>query len=246
MIKPTRTFDILKYHKEHFNNDDILAKKVNGEWVKYATDDYIEIVNNLSYGFLSLGLQKGDKVAIIANNCPEWNFIDMALAQIQVISVPMYPTISKEDYQYIFNDAEVKMVFAGDKKILDKINEIKEHVPSLSNIFTIFEIESEVFWTKVTDIGKNNPNQELVEKSKEEVNPMDLFTIIYTSGTTGQPKGVMLSHNNVVSNAIAASKSLPIPAKVKTVSFLPLCHIFERTNLLYINMLEPLPIMQKV
>lgn len=231
MNLPTRTFDILAYHKEKYNNDDILAKKVNGEWKTYSTDEYIRIVNDLSSGFLALGIQPNDKVAIIASNCPEWNFVDMALAQIQAISVPMYPTISKEDYAYIFNDAQVKVVFAGDKSILSKVLEAKESVPCVDKVYSFFESNLVPFWEEVSQLGQQNPNPAKIKELSDAIKETDLLTLIYTSGTTGKPKGVMLSHKNVMSNAINATQVLPVPSKVRALSFLPLCHVFERTNL---------------
>ncbi|MBB6459481.1 AMP-dependent synthetase/ligase [Flammeovirga kamogawensis] len=232
-MKPTRTFDFLYVQKENFPKNDSLAYKVNGQWKKFSTDDVIEIVNNLSVGLLIFGVKKGDKVAIISSNRPEWNFIDLACQQIGVIVVPIYPTITVSDYSYIFDHSDAKYIFVGDSDLYSKSTEAAKSVEKVEKIFTFDKVDNAPHWTEIELLGKGKSRDKVVN-AMAEVKPEDLLTIIYTSGTTGRPKGVMLSHQNVVSNAIAVSSICPIEkGKSKALSFLPLCHIFERTGFYY-------------
>ncbi|AZQ61016.1 long-chain fatty acid--CoA ligase [Flammeovirga pectinis] len=232
-MKPSRAFDFLYVQKENFPKNDCLTYKVNGEWKKFSTDDVIEIVNNLSVGLLISGVKKDDKVAIISSNRPEWNFIDLACQQIGVIVVPIYPTITVSDYSYIFDHSDAKYIFVGDNDLFNKSTEAAQSVDKVEKIFTFDKIDGAPHWLEIENLGKGKERGE-VEESMVNVKPEDLLTIIYTSGTTGRPKGVMLSHQNVVSNAIAVSSICPIEkGKSKALSFLPLCHIFERTGFYY-------------
>lgn len=226
-----RNFDLLVQLKEKFNREDSFASKKNGSWVKISTNEFIDKVNTLSYGLLALGLNKGDKVAIISMNRPEWNMVDFACSQLGIITVPMYPTLSVNDYKFIMNDAEVKAVFVENKEMTDKVNEAAKSVPTISHVFSFDEISGTKNWKEALDLGKNNPNPEGVKALADTVKGDDLLTLIYTSGTTGTPKGVMLSHNNIISNLKAASHDVFTGDLdgAKALSFLPLCHIFERT-----------------
>jgi len=221
----TRLFDLIPYQISKYNKEVAFGLKENGTWKTYSSTDVKKIVDNLSLAFLSQGIEEGNKVAIISENRPEWNFIDLALQQIGAISVPMYPTITSEDYSYIFDHAEVKMIFAGDQIIFDKAIQVAGD----RKIYSFDHLEGVEHWSKLAEKGESGDLAKL-EESKSKVKPEDLFTIIYTSGTTGRPKGVMLTHANVLSNLISVSHIMsPPPGVSKVLSFLPLCHIFERT-----------------
>lgn len=221
----TRLFDLIPYQISKYNKEVAFARKDNGVWRTYSSQEVKKIIDNLSLAFLSQGVTEGNKVAIISENRPEWNFIDLALQQIGAISVPMYPTITSEDYSYIFNHAEVKMIFVGDQIIFDKAAQVAED----RKIYSFDHLEGVEHWSSLEEKGESGDLAAL-EESKSKVKPEDLFTIIYTSGTTGKPKGVMLTHVNVLSNLISVSHIMSPPAGVsKVLSFLPLCHIFERT-----------------
>ena len=231
IMEVTRTFDLLDRLLENYpQKDDILAGKENKQWVKYSTKDYVELASMVSYGLLALGMKKGDKVAMVSNNRPEWNFIDIGISQAGLILVPIYPTISVEEYEYILNDAKPKLIFVADKGLFEKIRPIVDKAASIEGIYTINKVEGAKNWTEVKELGKKNADKyrdELV-KIKESVKSGDMVTLIYTSGTTGNPKGVMLSHSNLISNVIATSGVHPYGPESKSLSFLPLCHIYER------------------
>lgn len=221
----TRLFDLIPYQISKYNKEVAFSRKENGTWKTYSSTEVKKIIDNLSLAFLSQGIEEGNKVAIISENRPEWNFIDLALQQIGAISVPMYPTITSEDYSYIFDHAEVKMIFVGDQTIFEKAI----LVAGDCKIYSFDHLEGVEHWSKLADKGESGDLAKL-EESKSKVKSEDLFTIIYTSGTTGRPKGVMLTHANVLSNLISVSHIMsPPPGVSKVLSFLPLCHIFERT-----------------
>jgi long-chain acyl-CoA synthetase len=228
----TRLFDLLPHYKRNFEpKDDVLAAKENGEWVKYDIDTYIEIVNNISHGFIKLGVEPGDKIATISNNRPEWNFLDMAISRIGAIHVPIYPTISEADYQYILNHSEVKYVFVAGQELLRKIKHILPEVESLQGLYTFKHIDDVKHLDELIKLGKENPAPDKVNERENEINPHDVVTIIYTSGTTGTPKGVMLSHDNLLSNAFAVHHIFPLDQYSRGLSYLPLCHVYERMNI---------------
>lgn len=221
----TRLFDLISYQIANFDKEIALAKKENGSWTTFSSRKVKEIVDQLSLAFLNSEIQTGDKVAIISNNCPEWNFVDLALQQIGAISVPMYPTITSSDYEYIFDHASVKMIFVGHQTIYDKAKVVSGDRP----IVSFDDIEGVI---RFNDFLKKGYNEDLMdlEKSKTSIKPEDLFTIIYTSGTTGRPKGVMLTHHNVLSNVLQVGKIFtPDKGTSRVLSFLPLCHIYERS-----------------
>lgn len=228
-MEVTRLFDILTHYKESYKpKDDALAGKVKGKWEKYSIDQYIEIANDISYALLQLGVEKGDKVATISNNRPEWNFTDMAIAQIGAVHVPIYPTISESEYRYILNHAEVKYVFVSSKHLLSKIEHITPEVPSLKGIYTFDKIPKTNHFSDLIKLGKEKPAPDKLKQIKSTVKTNDLVTLIYTSGTTGDPKGVMLSHANILSNVHAVKHIPPMGEEGRALSFLPLCHIYER------------------
>lgn len=221
-----RLFDLLPYQIENYDKEVALSKKENGIWKTFSSRDVKSIVDNLSLAFLTSGIQAGDKVALISNNCPEWNFIDFALQQVGAISVPMYPTITAEDYDYIFNHAEVKMIFVGDEEIYEKASKVSGD----RTIYSFQQIPDVNFWEDFLALGMQGDLQ-VLEACKASISPEDLFTIIYTSGTTGKPKGVMLKHSNVASNVSNINKIMtPQAGTSRQLSFLPLCHIYERAS----------------
>ncbi len=228
-MKITRAFDFLYHQKEQYPLTQCLSHKVNGQWKSYSTDEVIAIANRISHGLLAAGLQKGDKVAIISANRPEWNFIDLGAQQIGVTTVPMYPNITIEDYKYIFEHAEVKLVFVGDEDLFAKAAAATRELP-VKEIYTFDAITEAPHWTEIEKMGTGKNDADL-KPYKDAVHEDDLLTIIYTSGTTGRPKGVMLSHKNVVSNSIAVDGRLLVQkGSSRALSFLPLCHIYERTG----------------
>ena len=228
--KVTRLFDFPYYQLETFNLDKAFNTKVNGEWQATSSKEFVEQANQVSRGLLRLGIKPGDKVAVISTtNRTEWNILDTALLQIGGVNVPIYPTISEEDYKYIFNHAEVEYCFLSDEDLFTKVDHVKKEVPTLKDIYSFDEVKGCKNWNEMHSLGEDASNQDEVEKLKDGVKPEDLATIIYTSGTTGNPKGVMLSHNNIVSNVIDSMPRLPLElGKIVALSFLPVCHVFER------------------
>ena len=230
MITITRLFDFPYYQKENFNISDSLVTKKGGEWIKTSTEEYISKANAISRALLRIGVQKNDKIAIIStNNRTEWNVMDIGILQTGAQTIPIYPTISEEDYEYILNHSESIYCFVSDEEVLKKVNAIKKNVSSLKEVYSFNSIEGCKNWTELLELGKDESNQSDVEDCKNKVKPEDLATIIYTSGTTGKPKGVMLSHNNIVSNVISSAPRIPFEkGNSRGLSFLPVCHIFER------------------
>jgi len=227
MIRLDRVTDILDHQQKSQQTNISLAQKMNGEWVTYSTQDFTDNVNQLSLGLLELGIKPGDKIAIISMNRPEWNFVDFAVQQIKAVSVPMYPNITVDLYNYIFQDAGVKAVFVEGKDLADKVTEAIADLDPMLGIYTFDKLPDYDHWEKVKELGKDRSLEE-IEPLKSTIKPTDLFTLIYTSGTTGKPKGVMLSHENLVSNVSSCVPLLPVDAGGKVLSFLPLCHVFER------------------
>ena len=233
--EPKRLFDFAYYALKNHPRPDALNTKVKGEWHSLSTQDYIDKAESLARGLIELGVQPGDKIAIIStNNRTEWNICDQAILSVGAIDVPVYPTITPEDYEFIFNDAEVKYCFLSDEDLFKKVDAIKDKVPSLKNIYSFEPIKGCDSWDNVFMSTKEKNQTELASRMKV-VKPEELATLIYTSGTTGTPKGVMLSHNNITQNALAASDRLPVDPVAKGLSFLPLCHSYERV-LVYVYM----------
>jgi long-chain acyl-CoA synthetase len=225
----TRLFNILdNYLAKYPNQTAALACKRDGAWLKFSIQEYIERTNNMSYGMLELGIKPGDKVGIVSSNRPEWNMLDFAIMQIGAVSIPIYPTISQDDYRHILNHAEMKMIFIEGKELRNKLQPIFEETKSLKHIYTFVDQGSEYkYIDQLMEAGKANPQPETLAELKAAVKPEDMATIIYTSGTTGYPKGVMLSHSNIV-NQIKSLSSIPSQWSNIALSFLPLCHAYER------------------
>lgn len=225
----TRLFEIPQYALENYNLKNALVTKYQGKWVATSAKEYLDKANAISRGLLRLGVEAHDKIAVIStNNRTEWNIMDIGILQVGAQNVPIYPTISKEDYEYILNHSEAKYCFVSDTDILEKLNQVKGNT-QLKGVYTFDEIAGEHHWTEVLKLGEDTSNQADVEARKDAVKEDDLATLIYTSGTTGKPKGVMLSHKNIVSNVIESEKRVPLQSgKSVALSFLPVCHIFER------------------
>jgi len=230
MASITRLFDFPYHQQEKYSIPDSLVTKVDGQWIKTSTEEYIQKANTISRALLRLGIQKDDKIAVISsNNRTEWHIVDIGILQTGAQNVPIYPTIAEEDYEYILNHSGAIYCFVSDEEVLKKVNSIKGNVPNLKEVFCFNKISDCKSWEELLESGKDESNQSEVEARKDAVTTEDLATIIYTSGTTGKPKGVMLSHKNIVSNVLGSEKRIPFePGKTKALSFLPICHIFER------------------
>ncbi|WP_109833233.1 AMP-dependent synthetase/ligase [Reichenbachiella versicolor] len=230
-MKATRTFDFAYNQLHSFPLKECLNHKVNGEWVSYSTQEVINISQRLSLGFLKLGLKPGDKVALISDNRPEWNFVDLACQQLGIVTVPLYPTINVKDYKYIFEHARVKAIFAGTRDLIEKVLESTIEIP-VDLIYSFDKLDGIAHWREVAELDATS-DLEIVEDYKDIIRPDDLLTIIYTSGTTGFPKGVMLTHSNLTTNVnalITLAGHMLIDGKDRALSFLPMCHIFERVT----------------
>ena len=225
----TRLFDLLDNYLEKYPDQDAaLVCKREGAWLKFSIQEYVEMTNNISYGLMESGIMPGDKVGIVSSNCPEWNMIDFAAMQIGAISIPIYPTISQDDYRHILNHAEMKVIFIEGKELRNKLKPILPEVKTLKEIYTFIDQGGEYkYLEQLIELGKKHPEPQKLAGLKASVKPNDLATIIYTSGTTGNPKGVMLSHNNIISNIKSLSVT-PSAWSKKSLSFLPLCHAYER------------------
>jgi len=228
-MKITRLFDILERYQEKYPNQQVAlaGKQGSNEWQKYSLQEYVDTVTHLSYAMIELGIIPNDKVAIIANNRPEWNMLDMAIMQVGAITVPMYPTITENDYLYIINHAEVKMIILEGAEVMGKISNILSQTPDVKHVYTFIDRKKFPFFQQLVDLGKSKPHAEELEKRKSQVKTSDCATIIYTSGTTGTPKGVMLSHSNIV-NQLFGIENTPAKWSNIALSFLPLCHAYER------------------
>jgi long-chain acyl-CoA synthetase len=224
----TRVFDILDLYKTTFKKEDVLSAKENKQWKKYSSDDLITKTNAVSYGLLALGLTDKDKVAIISNNRPEWNFCDYGCQQANIVTVPIFPTISNTDLQFILNHGEVTTIFISDKAIYAKLIAIEKEIPNVKHIISFNPIEGIMSFADFLKLGEQNANSEKLAEIKKAILPSNLLTILYTSGTTGTPKGVMITHHNLVSNVTACQGFAPFHSTWKALSFLPLNHVYER------------------
>jgi long-chain acyl-CoA synthetase len=227
----TRVFDLLIAYK-NFQKADLFNRKRDGEWKNYSTSDTLEIIQTLALGLIELKVKPGDKIAIISGNRPAWNFVDFAVQVIGGVTVPMYPTITIEDYDYIFKDAEVKYIFCENEELYLKAKEAAKGNKLIKGIYTFDPVADVEMWTSVKELGEGK-DPAVLQPLMDAVKPSDLLTLIYTSGTTGRPKGVMLTHHNIVSNvkSLVRGNFFDLLPDDRALSFLPLCHIYERTDI---------------
>ena len=225
-----RTFDILEHCLKNYPRADAVAGKYDNKWVPFSTEQFARQSELLAMGLMSIGLKKGDRVATVSGNRPEWSFVDMALAMTGAVHVPVYPTISEEEYSYIFNHAETRYIFVSDDKLFKKLSPMIGQITSLEQIFTFNQVDGATNIEFLYNLGKEH-EQDLaypLHQLKDSIGEEEMVTMIYTSGTTGTPKGVMLSHKNLVSNFTGSANNFVMGVDHKAISFLPLCHIFER------------------
>lgn len=230
MTDPKRLFDFPYYQLEKNPKEVMMTSKLNGEWQTISTQEFVEKMNLISKGLLKLGIKPGDKVVLIShNNRLEWNICDTGILQIGAIDVPVYPTMTEKDYDYIFNHAEVKVCIVSNEELFQKVQNVNPSVQTLEHIYTFEDVPGAKNWSELLDLGREGDDAE-VKALSDKVNEDDLATLIYTSGTTGLPKGVMLTHKNIASNAITSTTRLPMKDGVnaRVLSFLPICHIYER------------------
>ncbi|MBN2236767.1 MAG: long-chain fatty acid--CoA ligase [Bacteroidales bacterium] len=230
-MQVTRTFDILERLRQNFMCENALAVKRNKKWDVFSTQQYLDNAYDFAYGLLALGYKPGEKIGTVSNNRPEWNFVDMGMSMAGIVHVPIYPTISDAEYEYILAHSEVKTLIISDKSLHKRLLPLAEKVKTIEQIYVFDEgIENAKSWTEIRDLGTQNREKykDELEKVKASITPNDMVTIIYTSGTTGNSKGVMLSHNNLVTNVIESTVIQPLEFGDKALSFLPLCHVYER------------------
>ena len=226
----TRTFDLLERYQNHFMKEDALVVKQNRKWIKYSSQQYIDYSYQFSYGLLAMGFKKGDKIATISNNRPEWNFIDMGMAMIGVVHVPLYTSLSKAEYENILKHSDARFVFISDSKLLKKLKPVIDKISTIESAYTFDFIENEKNWMEIISLGQKSAvyYKNELEKIKSDIQPKDFASLIYTSGTTGTPKGVMLSHTNLVRNFLAAAEVFNLKPEQNYLSILPLCHVGGR------------------
>ncbi len=225
----TRLFDIPYFQKETYNLKEAMITKYDGQWKAVSSAEYLEQANAISRALLRMGVAPNDKIAMISmTNRTEWSVMDTGILQLGAQNVPIYPTISEEDYAYILNHSESTYCFVSCEEVLEKVRAVQKEVPSLKEVYSFDRIEGCKHWSELLEMGKDQGNQKEVEARKAAVKPDDLATLIYTSGTTGRPKGVMLSHDNIVYNVLASNERVPFEYGSTALSFLPVCHIFER------------------
>ncbi|WP_415222282.1 AMP-dependent synthetase/ligase [Psychroserpens sp.] len=234
MTEITRLFDFPYYQLKHKPNDKALVTKYDGKWEAMSTKEYLDKSNTISRALLRLGIQKDDKIAVISTtNRTEWNIMDIGILQTGAQNIPIYPTICAEDYEYVLNHSESIYCFVSDLEVLEKVRKVQANT-RIKEVYSFNHIEGCKHYSELFELGKDESNQQEVEARKDAVQPQDLATIIYTSGTTGRPKGVMLSHWNITSNALDSSPRVPlVEGENRVLSFLPICHIFERV-LIYV------------
>jgi len=225
-----RTFDIIDNNLINHQREDALAVKRNGKWEKFSTAEYKEFIDAFSFGLLAMGFEKGDKIVSVSNNRPEWNFIDNGMAQIGVVHVPIYANQGFDEYVHILNHSDARMIIISSKDFFDKIDKPSRKAPKIKEIYSFDDIKGVSSWMEIIELGrKEKPKFEAkLKEIKDSIGEDELMSIIYTSGTTGLSKGVMLSHKNFVQNVLATIEILPVEPDGKFLSFLPLCHVFER------------------
>jgi long-chain acyl-CoA synthetase len=226
-METERLFDIPYRQLSKFPKQDAFTMKINGSWVKTSTQEFINRACKLAEGLIALGVQPGDRIGLISPNRLEWNIVDIAIQQAGAINVPIYPTISRSDYRFIFNDAQIKLCFIAGQEILEKVAPLKEELPFFKHIYSFDKIKDCDHWTELEYMGKDEFSNEM-KRRMDAVKSEDLVSLIYTSGTTGNPKGVMLTHKNIISNVLACEPRIPADHNSRALSFLPACHIYER------------------
>lgn len=227
MFYAKRLFDVPYHQVKNYPNATMFVTKIAGDWIGTSTQQFLDEVMLVSRGLMALNVQKGDRVSVSANNRVEWNVFDIAVQQIGAILVPLYPTSSESDYSFIINNASVKLIVVSNKELFDKVEKIRSNTPSLSSVFTFDQVEGATNWKAIHEEAAKVDEDEVI-KRMVDVTPEDMVTIIYTSGTTGNPKGVMLSHTNLLSNVEACIAPIPASQGSKVLSFLPVCHVYER------------------
>ncbi len=227
MKKLERLFDVPYFQLDNFPQKTMFSTKIGGKWESVSTEEFLKKANLVSRGLIALGIEPGQKVGLVSSNRVEWNIMDIGIQQIGAIGVPIYPNISTKDYKYIFGDADIKLCVTGDQDLYEKISSIKADLPSLQKHYSFDEVEGADHWTDIIQAA-DGAKQAEVEERKEKIKNGDLATMIYTSGTTGNPKGVMLSHNNLLSNVLACEPRIPGDSNCSSLSFLPVCHVYER------------------
>jgi long-chain acyl-CoA synthetase len=227
MLTIDRLFDVPRHQLKNYPNPNMFVTKTKGIWVPLSTSDFLDAAMNVSRGLISLGVAAGDRVAVASSNRFEWNVLDIAVQQVGAILVPLYPNISESDYRFILNDAGVKICIVSNQELVDKISSVRKDVPSLKHLFAFDQLPNCPHWSEI-EATKGQTDIETVEQRMREIKSSDLVTIIYTSGTTGNPKGVMLSHANILATVSSCIEPIPADKNSKVLSFLPVCHIYER------------------
>ncbi len=229
-MEVTRNFDLLERYKNQFVKDDALVAKKDGKWISFSTEQYIRNSYLLSYGLLALGMKKGDKIITVSNNRPEWNFLDMGMAMAGIVHVPVFTSLNESEYKYVIEHSDARLVFVSDKKLFENINPLASDIKEVMDVYTFDNVEGAKYWEEILTLGEKEESAyaDELEKIKKSIIAEDFATLIYTSGTTGRPKGVMLSHKNLVHNFIAASKIFDMGPEQKYLSILPLCHVGGR------------------
>ena len=227
MLTIDRLFDVPRHQLKNYPNPNMFVTKTSGIWVPMSTSEFLNAAMDVSRGLISMGVQAGDRIAVASSNRYEWNILDIAVQQVGAILVPLYPNISASDYRFILNDAGVEICVVSNDELVGKLSEIRSDVPSLKHLFSFDNLENCPHWSQI-ESNKGQVEIEMVEQRMREVKSADLVTIIYTSGTTGNPKGVMLSHANILSTVAACIDPIPADKNSKVLSFLPVCHIYER------------------
>ena len=233
-MKPTRLFDFADYQLANHPQKECFLYKEDNQWIKISTQEYIDQAHKVSASLLALGIEKNDKIAVITtNNNPNWHILDTGLLQIGAQNVPLYATLSEKDYAYVLNHSDAKYCFVSDQELYDKVKKVQDST-QVKKVFSLQESEADFSWNAFLEMGTATDRSEEIAGLKKSVLPEDLATIIYTSGTTGTPKGVMLSHQNIVGNVFKTSQALDVSGDHKRIlSYLPICHIFERAASYY-------------
>lgn len=228
-MEPTRLYDLLERYRQMYpDKTDALACKINGEWTKHSTISFLEHADLVSSGLLAMGLKYGEKIATLSNNRPEWNFLDLGMMRAGAIHVPIYPTISDEDLRFILRDAEVRFIVVSNEELWDKVQRVISEAPGVEKVFTFDICPGKAHWSEILDAGRGHDFSVRLTEIDSRIKTNDLATLLYTSGTTGIPKGVMLSHDNILSQLIAARNLAPVGPQSRALSFLPLNHVYER------------------